>query len=266
MEDSMTSKQQVREIKKILDALAKADRLDNDTKDVIHDRQIAALKSLPKENILNAVNEAIGNNPKRKNVAVYVFSELYDIDGIKEVFLDLLSSSDAADRSIIIQTIGLRRLRSFVPILNVQFYKESDPDCKGALISTSSTLKSESSFPIFLELSLNAQEKDYWRLAWAFKNYAKDEGRPFLQKVFNDKQSGKSEKVVAAWGLVKIGERSYYDYLLKMLYDPDIETSTSYSPGESIRAAQAICDINNWDFVWNKDFVDVVRGRLRNGS
>jgi hypothetical protein len=150
--------------------------------------------------------------------------------------------------------------------LEVQFYKEKDPDCKGALISSLSTLKSESSFPIFLELSHTAKENDYWRLTWAFKNYAKIEGKYFLQKVFNDKLSPKSEKVVAAWGLVKIGEKSYYEYLLKMLRDPDIETRTSYSPGESMRAAQAICDINNWDFIWNKDFVDVVKDRLKNGS
>ncbi len=264
--NSMTSKDQVRQLKKILDALIKAEKADNDTAEVIHDTQLSKLPALTDDNILNAVKIAIGDNSKRKEVSVHVFAELYQVQGIGEVFLDLLNSSNPSDKNIIIQVIGLRKLRSFVPVLNRQYYKESDLNVKDQLISTLGILADESSFPIFLELAKNANKDKYWKLIWAFKNFAKPEGKQFLEKVFNDNKSDTSDKVVSAWGLVKIGDRSYYDYLVRMLDDPDIETSTSYSPGQSMRAAQAICDINDWDFVWNKDYVAIVKDQLKNAS
>lgn len=262
----MTSKEQVRQLKKILDALIKAEKADNDSAEVIHDTELSKLPVLIDDNILNALKEAIGDNSKRKNVSVFVFAELYKVQGIDEVFLELLNSSDPTDKCIIIQVIGLRKLKNFVPILNSHYYKENDPNVTDQLISTLGALADESSFPIFLDLAKSANKNKYWRLIWAFKNYAKPEGKPFLEKIFNDKQSDKSDKVVSAWGLVKIGDKSYYDYLIQMLNDPDIETSTSYSPGQSMRAAQAICDINKWEFVWNKEFVAVLKDRLKNAS
>jgi hypothetical protein len=262
----MNSKEQVRQLKKILDALVKAEKADNDTKEVVYDRELSKLPSLADDNILNAVKEAIGDNPKRKNVSVFVFAELYNVDGIEQVFMDILSSSYVEDRIIILQIIGLRKLRKLVPVLNTMFFKETDVNCKEQLITTLGTIADESSFPIFLNLIQTDDRNKYWRLIWALKNYARPEGKPFLEKVFNDKQAETSEKVVAAWALVKTGDNKYYDYLLKMLDDPDIETPTSYTPGQSMRAAQAICDINNWDFIWNKDYVPVVKERLKNAS
>ena len=262
----MTSKEQVRQLKKILDALVKAEKADNDTWEVIHDIELSKLPSLVDENILTAVKEAIGGNPKRKNVSVFVFAELYNVDGIEQVFLELLNSSDVNHKIIILQIIGLRKLKKFVPFLNSLFFQETDISFKEQLITTLGTLADESSFPIFLNLIQTADTTKYWRLVWALKNFGRPEGKPFLERVFNDKQTDTSEKVVAAWGLVKTGDRKYFDYLVKMLDDPDTETPTSYSPGQSLRAAQAICDIHNWDFVWNKDYVPVVKERLENAS
>ena len=262
----MTSKEQVRQLKKILDALIKAEKADNDTREVIHDSELSKIPSLIDENILNAVKEAIGDNPKRKNVSVFVFAELYNVEGIEQVFLDLLNSSDVDDRIIILQIIGLRKLKKFVPVLNTLFFKETDINCKEQLITTLGTLAHETSFPIFLDLIQTADRTKYWRLVWALKNFGRAEAKPFLKKVFDDKQTETSDKVVAAWGLVKIGETKYYHYLVKMLDDPDIETPTSYSPGQSLRAAQAICDIHHWDFVWSADHVPVVKERLKNAS
>jgi len=262
----MTSKEQIRQLKQILDALAKAEKAANDSKEVIYDTELSKLDALIDDNILSSVKKAIGDNSKRKKVSVFVFAELYKVQGIDEVFVELLNSSDPADKDIIIQVIGLRKFKTFVPVLNSHYYKETDPNIKEQLISTLGALADESSFPIFLDLAQTVDKDKYWRLIWAFKNYAKEEGRPFLEKVFHDKQSDTSDKVVSAWGLVKIGDSSYYNYLVQMLDDPDIETSTSYSPGQSMRAAQAICDINKWDFVWNNDYVTVVKDKLKNAS
>jgi hypothetical protein len=157
----MTSKEQVRQIKKILDALIKAEKADNDTAEVIHDRELSKLSALIDDNILSAVKEAIGENSKRKKVSVFVFAELYKVQGIDEVFLGLLSSSDPTDKGIIIQVIGLRKLKNFVPVLNSQYFKETDPNCKEQLISILGTLADESSFPIFLALAQTADKNVY---------------------------------------------------------------------------------------------------------
>ena len=47
-------------------------------------------------------------------------------------------------------------------------------------------------------------------------------------------------------GTCKNRRQKVLDYLVKMVDDPGIETPTSYSPGQAIRAAKAIYDINNW--------------------
>jgi hypothetical protein len=47
-----------------------------------------------------------------------------------------------------------------------------------------------------------------------------------------------------------------------MLDDPEILTANSYDPGESMRAAQAIADINGWDFEWDRDFVDGIKAKV----
>jgi hypothetical protein len=67
---------------------------------------------------------------------------------------------------------------------------------------------------------------------------------------------------VAAWGLGKLGDRNAYEYLTEMLDDPQVKTENTFEPGESIRAAQAIADINGWDFEWHKNAVALIKHRL----
>jgi len=49
-----------------------------------------------------------------------------------------------------------------------------------------------------------------------------------------------------------------------MLFDPNKKTSTSYTPGQSLHAAQAVCDIKGWQFEWNRSFVEAHRNEWRN--
>ena len=86
----------------------------------------------------------------------------------------------------------------------------------------------------------------------------------FLETSFKNDQASKHNRIVAAWALVKVGKQEYLDYLIKMLDDSDITTPTSHSPGVSLRAAQALSDINNWDFAWNKNYVNITKDRLKN--
>jgi hypothetical protein len=48
-----------------------------------------------------------------------------------------------------------------------------------------------------------------------------------------------------------------------MLFDPDIKTPNRYSPGGSLRASQALCEIKGWQFEWNKSFVEQNRDRWK---
>jgi hypothetical protein len=60
-------------------------------------------------------------------------------------------------------------------------------------------------------------------------------------------------------GLGKFGDPEAIRFLADMLYDPDVTHARGYSPGVSLRAAQALCDIKNWLFTWNKDFLEANR-------
>ncbi len=49
-----------------------------------------------------------------------------------------------------------------------------------------------------------------------------------------------------------------------MLDDPEVEPPpTSFDPGESLRAAQALCDIRGWPFRWERAWVAKTRERWR---
>ena len=101
----METKEQVKQLQNILDSLVQADKMNNESKEVVYETELAKIKDLPKENIIEALKKAIGNNSKRKRISVFIFSELYEIPNIEKVFTELLNSSDEITRSIIIQTI-----------------------------------------------------------------------------------------------------------------------------------------------------------------
>jgi HEAT repeat protein len=94
-----------------------------------------------------------------------------------------------------------------------------------------------------------------WRLAYMLTNYATEDCRPYLQKWFEDETLDKSTRVISAWGMGKLGDRRAIEYLIQMLDDPDRQGPNFFEPGESIRAAKALCDIHNWPFNWHKSYV-----------
>jgi hypothetical protein len=55
-----------------------------------------------------------------------------------------------------------------------------------------------------------------------------------------------------------------------MLDDPDEYGDTYFRPGESLRAAQAVCDIRGWAFEWHKSSVaktkDLVSASKKEGG
>jgi len=74
----------------------------------------------------------------------------------------------------------------------------------------------------------------------------------------------------------RTGDEKAYAYLLKMLDDKDQEAGrwarfkhkvlgvplVAFSPGQSFRAARAICDLHQWPFEWSAEGVEQTRQRL----
>jgi hypothetical protein len=59
-----------------------------------------------------------------------------------------------------------------------------------------------------------------------------------------------------------LGEPVALAYLKEMLDDADIDTPRSHTPGQSIRAAQAVADVLGFPFEWGKQDVAKVKARL----
>ena len=110
----METKNQIKQLRNILDALAKAEDYDNDLKEIVFDKEISKINNISKNNILDNLLVAIGNNVKRKKTSVFIYSELFETPNIDEIYLDLLMSTDSQSRCNIIQTIGLRKIEKFV--------------------------------------------------------------------------------------------------------------------------------------------------------
>lgn len=193
--------------------------------------------------------------------------ELTDVPGIEDVFKELLETSDDSGRSNIIQTIGLRNLKNLVPTLNSHFVKESDDFCRDRLLATLGKIAHLSSLPIFEYLVEQGNPRDEWRLLVAAINYNHESFEPFVKAVFASSSSKKSHKIMAAWTMAKSGDSLANKYLIEMLEDPPVKTEsdgvTSYDPGESLRAAQAIADINSWDFEWDQRQVEIIKERVK---
>ncbi|MCC6328595.1 MAG: hypothetical protein IT174_08765 [Acidobacteria bacterium] len=160
----------------------------------------------------------------------------------------------------------MHNIRSLVEVLNRHFVKESDDFCRDQLLDTLGALADESSLPIFEYLMRKTDRRDERRILLAAKNYVRPEFKDYLSNVFESDSSEKSHRIFAAWGLAKLGNCEAYEYLVMMLDDPEktikAEGTITYDPGQSVRAAQAISDINGWNFTWGKSSVDLIRVRL----
>ena len=258
--------QRIIEIRKVLDSLARAEHSDNDTKEQVYDRELAKIRLLDREGIIEIVKRAIGSDKRREAYSPFVFSELYDVQGIEAVFSELLKRADSTARSDIIQTIGLRKMYRLAGVLNEHFVHESDDFCRDRLLHTLAKLGDRSSLPIFEYLMRKSDQRDEWALVVAGKEYAAPEFLEYLTRVFENPTTGKSRKVLTAWGLAKQGESKAYDYLVDMLDDPVVRKPTISDPGASLRAAQAISDIHGWKFEWAETAVGLVKQRLVESS
>ena len=252
---------QVTRIRGLLDRLVASRDLYEDEQEVVHDEVAAEARELPRERILEALDKAVGTSKKRREESIFILSALTDVPDVADRIGEWLRDPDPQVRSWLIQTVGQAGLKQFAPFLNEIMENDPDPFCRGVAIHTAGTLKADENLPALLRLAERRDDEETWRLIYALQNYATEECRPYLEEWFKN-QDSESDRVVAAWGLGKLGDQAAIAYLIRMLDDPDEHGPTHSNPGESIRAAQALCDIYQWPFEWDKSYVAKTAARV----
>lgn len=257
-----TSKELTARIRKLLDRLVESRRLGNDDKEVEHDEVTGEARELPRNGILKALDQAIGRSKSRREAAVYLLSEWTDVPEVVDRIGEWINDPNPEWRNWLLQIIAREGLTRFAPHLSQIIEDDQDEFCRDMAIHAAGKLRANECLPALLRLADQNDPKLTWRLATALQSYATEECRPSLKKWFDDASLDKSTRIFAARGLGKLGDQAAMDYLIGMLDDPD-ERGENYSrPGQSLRAAQALCDIRGWPFEWDKSSVAKTKERV----
>lgn len=225
---------------------------------------------LRRDGWLVALDLAIGRSVQRKRAAAELLAELVNFPEVVERFECWLKDADLAWRAEVIALVGRKGLARFAPLLNDALNDNADDLCRAYAITAAGELRSEDNLPALLRLAGNpAFDPLFRRMLPALTAYAHPLCRPALERFFRPDQP-KGVRVFAAWGLGKLGDEEAIRYLAEMLDDPEVRTPTSFDPGESRRAAQALSDVFGWSFAWSSDGVERTRRRwlrsLREGN
>lgn len=212
------------------------------------------------EGWLAALDRAVGRSVQRKRAAADLLAEMTDLPEVVDRFTAWLADANLAWRAEMIAFIGRKGLAQFAPLLNDSLAAGGDQSCLAYAITSAGELRSEANLAVILKLANDPAIRSWSRLLWALKDYGHPRCRPALRRLYREARH-KGDRVIAAWGLTKLGDEQAIQYLVEMLDDPDTETPTSYDPGESIRAAQALCDIHGWPFEWDRSWVAKTKRR-----
>jgi hypothetical protein len=249
----------VKEVRSLLDRLVASEGLPGSRRESVADDVAAKARKLPRPAIVGIVDRAVGGSKARRRQAVYVLSEVADTPEVAARIGEWLADPDREWRSWLIQTVEQLGLRQY----GVQLERiiRSDPEdvCRDFAIHAAGTLRAPECLNTLLEMA--ESQPHTHAVAWALKDYATDACRPHLRRYF-EATNDTSLRVVAAWGLAKLKEQDALQYLVAMLDDPDDRGPQHFTPGQSIRAAQAVSDLFGWPFQWNRAYVAKTKDRL----
>lgn len=249
----------VKQLRQLLDRLHRSRHLSNDEREVVWDEVAAEARKLQMSGIVDALDKAVGSNPDRQENAIFLLGEWTDLPEVVDRIDSLLLTSNSDERFYLLSVIGRSRLTKLGPRLRRVIEEESDSQCLDMAIHAASKLKSQECLPIILRIADDGDPKLSWRIATALASYATEECRYHLNKLFGDVTKEKSTRIFAAWGLAKLGDQNALNYLIAMLDDPDDKGPNYSYPGQSLRAAQALCDVFNWPFDSRKPYVAKVK-------
>src|SRR5262249_12043136 len=147
------------------------------------------------------------------------------------------------------------QLRAAAPLLNRIMLEDTSFVCHAAAIRAAGQLIAIECLPTLLKVAARKDWRDEASLTWTLKNYATEECRPHLRRVFEERPEDRlgvpkavppaigrdargfpiltargnmaeygrsiarsSNRVVAAWGLAKLGDKEALAYLVAMLH------------------------------------------------
>jgi len=242
----------VKEVKKLLRHIAKAFRAKGDKWEVMMDEARARIAELPREGILSAIDEASADSKSLEKAALHMLFELADVPEVTRRVEQRLGDPDPEVRRTMIDAIGYKQVHELAPLLNSIILNDPDEDCRRIAIAEAGRMAQNVNFPVILQLARQGLPESPWLMTRVLKNYGRPEGRFYLEDRFHSAPE-KQERVIAAWGLGKLGDKEAIAYLGNVLYDPEKHGRklsyghwvTYWDPGEALGAAQALVDLFN---------------------
>lgn len=207
---------------------------------------------------LPALRRAARGSKQRARRRVDVLLALGDADpdgpSDREV-RELLGARDDA-RSGLVQ--GMKTRARFIPDLRAIARDRDDPEWAWA-IDALGELGDRDGVEILMAHAAGQHTP------FVLLNALRKLGDPIAALVFEPNLSHPETRtrVFALWGLAALGHETPIAGLVALLDDPEVRTPTSYEPGESRRAAQALCDVLGWPFEWAPEAVQATRERVR---
>lgn len=242
-------------INQIFARMTAADKLRKEKMEWEYDLALKEAENLASTGIVDAVLAAIAKKKKLRQKAAILLSHLAGFEEVQAKFPQWIQDEDLEWRWMFIQAIGSRRLHQFAPLLNLVITSDPSDQCRHGAIHAATLLKSPENLPLLIAEAEKTKKAMPFNLLHALSAYGSESCRPFLRTIFDDATQEKRSRIYAAWGLAKLKDAAAFHYLIEMLDDPDESTPKSYTPGQSVRAAQAICDVKGWPFEWGKTAV-----------
>jgi len=276
---------------KLLDRLVKCERLPSERQDAALVRIAAAVRDLPRDDLFSALPDAIGNNQRRRRVAVHLLAELSDAEGAADQIGRWFTDPDPEWRAWLVQTIEEARLVRFAPALSAVIEHDPDPLVRRMAVYAAGELRSAANLPALLRLAGARPQQLLGYVLWALKDYGHEDCRAVLVDVFRNPRGGETgrlppepeaglavesrplsawrrtwesevaleNRLLAAWGLGKLGDPKAIEYLGQLLEGAGPGIDPDLALGQSLRAAQALCDLFGWPFQWHRDWVEKTR-------
>lgn len=267
-------------LRRLLAEIARAERLRSDALEEELGRLAAEVRAWPPGEALELLDRAAGASKSRRKAAMFVLSNLAKHPAVVERIRRELLNPDPEIRSLMLNAICFKKLVELAPYLNDVILDESCPASQLLAIDVAGALRQEVNFPAILRLACEG----FPGLSSVLTEYGRDEGREYLQREFlkdlplrptaeemRDQlnidsfrkvaawRDARHEKLIAAWGLAKLGDRAALAHVGEHLFDSRDASLPGSETIIQLRAAQALADLFGLPFRWHTDDLPVAR-------
>ena len=266
----------VEAMREMLQSLVDCEGFSNDEQEVIYDAVLEKSRAFDREDVLRIIDKAVGNSKKRRKKSIYVLCSMTDVPEAAERIEAAMRDPDPGIRSWVVQTVGLEKWERFAEALNEIMLTDADPFVRECAVQSAREINSPVNIPALLKLIEQDDPELAHAVLWTVSFYGHPDFRPYLTDAFNKRGQEENRRVFAAWGLAKMGDEKAHAFLVRTLDDSDYRPGwwakfkhrhfgaslTDFAPGQSLRAAQALCDIHGWPFEWEIETVGETQKRI----